>query len=143
MPKVKIVQLHKDLPLPSYQTPGSAAMDIHAAEDKILRCGEVALVSTGLKVALPQGYELQIRPRSGLALKHGVTFLNSPGTLDEDYRGELKLIMVNHGKQDFHIRRGDRVGQILLKRYEKIEWDLVDELDPTVRNESAFGSTGK
>ncbi|MEK6816300.1 MAG: dUTP diphosphatase [Nanoarchaeota archaeon] len=142
MAKVKVVQLHKELPLPRYQTSGSAGMDVHSAEDLILKKGEIKLVPTGLFFALPEGYELSVRPRSGLALKHGITLLNSPGTLDSDYRGELKIILINHGPADFEIKKCDRIAQIVLNRYEPIEWHEVAELDDTERKSGGFGHTG-
>ncbi|RME55028.1 dUTP diphosphatase [Candidatus Woesearchaeota archaeon] len=143
MPKVKVVKLIEDVNLPSYQTKGSAAMDVEAAESKVIAPGSVEVVSTGLKFELPEGYELQIRPRSGIAFKHGVSVLNSPGTLDEDYRGELKIILINHGTKDFVINKGDRIAQILLKKYEKIEWEHVTSLNDSERGSGGFGSTGK
>ncbi|MEA3379113.1 MAG: dUTP diphosphatase [Nanoarchaeota archaeon] len=142
MVKVKIIQSYQDLPLPKYQTLDSAGMDVHSAQTLILKKGDIATIPTGLKMALPKGYELHIRPRSGLAAKYGITVLNTPGTLDADYRGELKVILINHGQNDFEIKKGDRIAQIILNKYECIEWEEVDGLDNTKRDIMGFGSTG-
>lgn len=141
MATVKVVN-KAEFGLPKYQTKGSAGMDVHSAEDLVLKKGEIKLVPTGLFFALPEGYEISVRPRSGLALKHGITLLNSPGTLDSDYRGELKVILINHGPADFEIMKGDRIAQIVLNKYEPIEWHEVPELDETERKSGGFGSTG-
>ncbi|MFH0798487.1 MAG: dUTP diphosphatase [Candidatus Woesearchaeota archaeon] len=141
MAKVKVVN-KADMGLPKYHTQGSAGMDVHSAEDLILKKGEIRLISTGLYMAFPEGYELHIRPRSGLAFKHGITVLNSPATIDSDYRGELKVLLINHGGADFGIRKGDRIAQIVLNKFESIEWEPVDELDDTERKSGSFGSTG-
>ena len=117
-------------------------MDVLAAEDVVLAPGARHAVATGLAMAIPHGFEIQVRPRSGLALKHGVTVPNTPGTIDSDYRGELKLIMINHGEADFEIRRGDRIAQLVLAPVTQASWLPVEELDETVRGEGGFGSTG-
>ena len=134
------------LALPAYETTGSAGMDLRAAvpadAPMTLEPGARALVPTGLKIALDQGYEAQVRPRSGLALKHGLTCLNSPGTIDSDYRGELKVIMINHGAEPFPIRRGERIAQLIPAAVTLAEWDEVDELCETARGAGGFGSTG-
>jgi len=132
------------LPLPRYMTEGAAGMDVCAAleGELVLRPGERTLVPTGLKFAVPPGYELQIRPRSGLALKNGLSLLNSPGTLDSDYRGELKLILANLGSEPFTLRRGDRIAQLVLAPVVQAELDEVDDLPPTGRAEGGFGHTG-
>ena len=132
------------LPLPSYATAGAAGMDLIAAvQDPVtVRPGERALIPTGLTMALPPGYELQIRPRSGLALRHGITLPNAPGTIDEDYRGELGVILLNAGTTDFVIERGARIAQAVLAPVSRAEWKVVDALDPTIRNAGGFGSTG-
>ena len=130
------------LELPAYATEGAAGMDVLAAEDVSLAPGGRHAVATGLAVAIPQGYEIQVRPRSGLALKHGVTVPNTPGTIDSDYRGELKVIMINHGREDFAIRRGDRIAQLVLAPVTQASWLEVDSLDETARGEGGFGSTG-
>ena len=134
------------LPLPAYETAGSAGMDLRAAvpEDQPLTLapGRRALVPTGLKIALPLGYEAQVRARSGLALKHGIICPNAPGTIDSDYRGELKVILINHGQEDFAIRRGDRVAQLVLAPVTRAGWVEVTSLDETARGAGGFGSTG-
>jgi dUTP pyrophosphatase len=117
-------------------------MDVLSAEDVIIRPGERWPVATGLSMAIPAGYEVQVRPRSGLALKHGITVANAPGTIDSDYRGELKVILVNLGKEAFEIRRGDRVAQLVLAPVVRASWLETDELDKTMRGEGGFGSTG-
>lgn len=132
----------QDLPLPAYATDGAAGMDVVSAEDVDLAPGARHAVATGLSVAIPAGYEIQVRPRSGLALKHGVTVPNTPGTIDSDYRGELKVIMINLGSDVFSIRRGDRVAQLVLAPVTRGTWVEVDELDHTARGEGGFGSTG-
>ncbi len=132
----------KDLPLPSYATVGSAGMDLRAAETAILKPGARALIATGLAIALPEGYEAQVRPRSGLAVKHGVTVLNSPGTIDADYRGEIKVPLINHGSEDFVIARGDRIAQMVIAAVTTVELVEVEVLDDTARGAGGFGSTG-
>jgi len=131
-----------DLPLPSYETSGSAGMDVRAAENIVIAPGHRGLVGTGLAFAIPQGYEIQVRPRSGLALKKGVGIPNSPGTIDSDYRGELKIILLNHGEEDFIIERGDRIAQIVVAPVQRGVLKEVDRLDGTARGEGGFGSTG-
>ena len=135
------------LPLPAYETAGAAGMDLGAAlaEDAtlILTPGARALVPTGLKIALEPGYEAQVRPRSGLALKHGVTCLNSPGTIDSDYRGEVGVILVNHGQEPFVIQRGERIAQMVIARHEQAAMVEVETLDATARGAGGFGSTGR
>jgi len=132
----------KDLPLPSYATHGAAGMDVVAAEDIDLMPGQRHAVATGFKVAIPDGHEIQVRPRSGLALKHGITVPNTPGTIDSDYRGELKVIVINHGDQPFPIRRGERIAQLVPAVVTQAEWDEVEELCETARGAGGFGSTG-
>ncbi|WP_341757623.1 dUTP diphosphatase [Candidatus Tisiphia endosymbiont of Ditula angustiorana] len=144
--KVKIKKLEHSVDiLPSYATEHSAGMDLVAAniEPIIIKPQEVKLVPTGICIALPSHLEAQIRPRSGLALKHGVTVLNSPGTIDADYRGEIKVILINHAQEDFIIERGMKIAQMVIARYEQILWDEVDSLDETSRGLGGFGSTGK
>lgn len=139
---VKRLPHGEDLPLPAYATEGAAGMDVIAAEDVNLAPGARHAVATGLAVAIPHGFEIQVRPRSGLALKHGVTVPNTPGTIDSDYRGELKVIMINLGAETFSIRRGDRVAQLVVAPVTRGSWVEVDELDATQRGEGGFGSTG-
>lgn len=135
------------LALPAYETTGSAGMDLRAAiaegETVVLAPGQRRLIPTGLKIALEPGYEAQVRPRSGLALKHGVTCLNAPGTIDSDYRGEVGVILINHGDLPFEIQRGERIAQMVVARYEQAEMQLVDGLDATTRGAGGFGSTGR
>ena len=142
--KVKIVN-HSKHALPEYQTPLSAGLDIRANLDEsvTLRPLERAMIPTGLFVELPEGCEMQIRPRSGLAAKHGITVLNSPGTIDADYRGEIKVILVNLSNEPFTIESGERIAQMIVARYEQIEWQPVDVLGETERGAGGFGSTGK
>ena len=130
------------LDLPRYATDGAAGMDVVSAEDVTLEPGARHAVATGLSVAIPHGFEIQVRPRSGLALKHGITVPNTPGTIDSDYRGELKVIMINHGAEPFAIARGDRVAQLVLAPVTQASWVEVDELDATSRGAGGFGSTG-
>ena len=130
------------LDLPAYATSGAAGMDVLAAENVTLRPGQRHAVATGFAVAIPEGYEIQVRPRSGLALKHGISVPNTPGTIDSDYRGEVKIILINHGEESFAIARGDRVAQLVLAPVTQAAWDLVEELGETERGEGGFGSTG-
>ncbi len=131
------------LTLPAYATDGAAGMDVVAAEDLTLAPGARHAVATGLSVAIPPGYEIQVRPRSGLALKHGISVPNAPGTIDSDYRGELKVILINLGESAFEVRRGDRIAQLVLAPVVQASWLDVDELDETARGEGGFGSTGR
>lgn len=140
--KIEIKRLDKDLPLPKYETKHSAGMDLYAREDITIPRGEVGLVLTGISIALPLGYEAQIRPRSGLALKHGLTILNSPGTIDADYRGEIGVIVANLGKEEFQVKRGMRIAQMVINKYEQAVWVEVEELSSTSRGSGGFGSTG-
>ena len=130
------------LALPAYATPGAAGMDILAAEAVTLEPGARHALASGFAVAIPDGYEIQVRPRSGLALKHGIAVPNTPGTIDSDYRGELKIILINHGDEAFAIARGDRVAQLVLAPVTRAAWQEVDELDDTARGTGGFGSTG-
>lgn len=131
-----------DLPLPAYATAGAAGMDVLAAEDVTIAPGARHAVATGLALAIPPGYEIQVRPRSGLALRHGISVPNTPGTIDSDYRGELKVILINHGAEPFAIVRGDRVAQLVLAPVVRAAWHEVAELDETPRGAGGFGSTG-
>lgn len=139
---VKRLPHGEGLDLPAYATSGAAGMDVVSAEDVTIPPGGRHAVATGLAVAIPQDYEIQVRPRSGLALKHGITVPNTPGTIDSDYRGELKVILINHGAVPFEVRRGDRVAQLVLAPVTRASWLVVDELDETARGEGGFGSTG-
>ncbi len=128
--------------LPEYKTSGAAGCDVHARSSAVIEPGKWAIVPTGLKVAIPKGYEIQIRPRSGLAMAKGVTVLNSPGTIDSDYRGYIGVMLINHGAIDFVVEVGDRIAQLVLCPVEQIKWEVVDTLDDTDRGSGGFGSTG-
>lgn len=143
MEKIKIVNKGQQ-PLPTYATAQSAGMDLRANIDAsiTLRPMERQLIPTGLYIALPEGFEAQVRPRSGLALKHGITVLNTPGTIDADYRGELKVLLVNFSNTDFVINAGERVAQMVIARYEKVDFEQVIELDDTERGAGGYGHTG-
>ena len=146
--RIKIKRINKDfddIELPSYATSGSSGMDIRAAvkEDMIVRHGEIILVPTNLSVEIPHGYEIQVRPRSGLAIKHGIGVLNSPGTIDADYRGEIKIILFNFSKEDFKISRGDRIAQIILSKVYLAKFIQTNDLADSSRGEGGFGHTGK
>ena len=134
----------KDLPVPSRQSQQAAGFDLHANIEKTtIKKGEFVLIPVGIKIALPFGYEAQIRSRSGLALKHGVVVLNSPGTVDSDYRGEIKVLLINHGAEDFTINRGDRIAQMIIAKVEMINFTETDALPETERGENGYGSTGR
>jgi len=141
---IQVALVDPDTELPSYQTRGSAGLDILAslAEPLTIHPGERHLVPSGLRLAIPDGYEGQIRPRSGLALKHGITVLNSPGTIDSDYRGEVKVLLVNLGKEPFEVRSGDRIAQLVVARVDHATLMVVDGLSETERGEGGYGSTG-
>lgn len=144
---VKIKQLENahGLPMPHYATEQSAGLDLPAAieNDVVIKAGQTKIIPTGIAIALPMGYEAQVRPRSGLAAKHGVTVLNSPGTIDADYRGEIKAILINHRTEDFTITRGMRIAQMVIAKYEHVQFDEVESLEETQRGAGGFGSTGK
>lgn len=144
--KIKITRLreNKDLPLPTYATEGSAGMDLFADVENeiVIKPGEIAMVPTGIAIELPPGYEAQIRPRSGLAINFGITLLNTPGTIDSDYRGEIKVILINLGKNDFVVKRGDRIAQMIVSKYAKVVWEETKKLNKTKRGEGGFGHTG-
>ena len=145
---IKIKRLNEnfsDIPLPSYSTTGSSGLDIRAAvaDEEIIPAGELRLIPTNLSVAIPEGYEIQVRPRSGLAAKHGIAVLNSPGTIDSDYRGEIKIILMNLGKEDFKIIRSDRIAQLVVSKVYKAELLISEELEESHRGSGGFGHTGK
>jgi dUTP pyrophosphatase len=148
-PVIKIVRLRadtdSDIPLPRYMTSQSAGMDLCAAinEDLLLNKGEFTLIPTGFAIALPEGFEAQIRPRSGLAIKHGIGLINSPGTIDTDYRGEIKIAVINLGAKPYTFRRTDRIAQMIIKKVYFARLEIVEELDETKRNTGGFGHTGK
>jgi dUTP pyrophosphatase len=135
------------LDLPAHETEYSAGLDLRAAVEAddpvVLSPGSRALLPTGLQIALPEGYEAQIRPRSGLAYRHGVTVLNSPGTIDADYRGEVKVLLINHGEEPFSVERGTRIAQMVVARHARVEWKERNALEETVRGSGGFGSTGR
>jgi dUTP pyrophosphatase len=133
------------LPLPSYATPSAAGLDLIAAlpADLVLAPGERAMIGTGIAIALPAGFEAQVRPRSGLALKVGVTVLNSPGTIDADYRGEIGVVLINHGDGPYTVRRGDRIAQLVIAPIARAAWQVTDKLPPSERAAGGFGSTGR
>jgi dUTP pyrophosphatase len=141
----RIKKEFKDIPLPEYATEGSAGMDIRAAvsEPVIVKKGEVVIVPTNLSVEIPQGYEIQVRPRSGLAANHGIGILNSPGTIDSDYRGELKIILINFGKENFTIQKGERIAQLIISRVFRADFNEEYSLNDSERGTGGFGHTGK
>ena len=142
--KVKIKKIGTQSGLPNYETLGSAGMDLSASLEEriVLEPGERHLIPTGIAIQLPQGYEAQVRPRSGLAVKYGIGMVNSIGTIDSDYRGEIKVPLINHGSEPFVIQPGDRIAQLIVARYERVEWEQVLELDDTERGEGGFGHSG-
>lgn len=144
MVKVKVVK-ETGVQLPKYESKGAAGLDVRAniVEPITLKSLERKLIPTGLKVSIPEGYEIQVRPRSGMALKHGITMLNSPGTIDSDYRGDIGLIIVNLSNEEYTIQPQERLGQLVLNKVEQIEWEEVETLDTTERGAGGFGSTGK
>ncbi len=143
MDKINIIN-HSDNPLPAYQTAQSAGMDLHAwlKEPVTIAPGERRMIGTGLHIALPAGYEAQVRPRSGLAFKNGITVVNSPGTIDADYRGEIGIVLINHGNDAFTINSGDRIAQMVIAQYSQAVWEPVKELDSTARGEGGYGHSG-
>ncbi len=142
--RVKRLPAARDLPLPEHASPGSAGFDLRAAveDEVVIRPGERLLVPTGLVLEIPPGWEGQVRPRSGLALRHGIGILNAPGTIDSDYRGEVGVILVNLGESPFSLKRGDRVAQLVIARVDRVEWDEAELLEDTGRGAGGFGSTG-
>ena len=146
--KIKVKRISEDfsdIPLPAYETEDSSGMDVRAAVENevVLKPGDIKLIPTNLQVEIPSGYEIQVRPRSGLAAKHGIGVLNSPGTIDADYRGEIKIILFNFGTEDFAIKRGERIAQLVIGKIYKAELIETSELNQTKRGEGGFGHTGK
>ena len=141
---IKIKEGCEDLPVPAYATSGSSGMDLSAdvKGEVVILPGEIKLISSGIYLSIPEGYEAEIRPRSGLALKHGISLVNTPGTIDSDYRGLLSIIMINHGKEPFIVRRGDRIAQMVIKEVVRADIGLKKSLDDTVRAHGGFGHTG-
>jgi len=148
-PIIKLLRIRPnddaDIHLPRYMTPHSAGMDMYAAvkKDTVLEKGEIALIPTGFAIAIPEGFEAQIRPRSGLAVKHGIGLINSPGTIDSDYRGEVMIPAINLGTKKYTLKRGDRIAQMIIKKVYQARIEVVEQLDKTVRNTGGFGHTGK
>ncbi|AWI13065.1 MULTISPECIES: dUTP diphosphatase [Bacillaceae] len=138
--KVKLIK--EDAKLPQYANPGDAGLDLFSVEEKIIKPGEFELISTGISLELPPGTEAQVRPRSGLALKHGITLLNSPGTIDEGYRGEVKVMLINHGKKEFKVEKHMRIAQMVVAPVTRMNVIEVEEISDSVRGEGGFGSTG-
>jgi len=147
-PRIKIRRLHPetdaDIPLPRYMTSHASGMDLCAAvaEDRVLEVGSITVIPTGIAVALPPGFEAQIRPRSGLAFRHGIGIINAPGTIDADYRGEIKVALINLGKRPYTVSRGDRIAQMVVQKVFQAALDIVDALEETERNDGGFGHTG-
>jgi dUTP pyrophosphatase len=141
--QIAIKKLHNDAVIPAYQSHEAAGFDLHAVEDHEISPGQRALIKTGLSMALEPGYELQIRPRSGLAFKHGITVLNTPGTVDSDYRGEVMVLLINHGEEGFMIKKGERIAQGVVQAVIQASFREVDDLNETARGAGGFGSTGK
>lgn len=144
MIELKVKLLKRNSHIPIYQTSHSAGLDLCASldEDIVIRPGEIKMIPTGISIELPDGYEAQIRPRSGIASKHGITLVNTPGTIDPDYRGEIMIPLINLGKESFVIKDGMRIAQMVIVRFERVEIKVVDELTPTQRGDGGFGSTG-
>lgn len=142
---IQFKKLNETAIVPEYQTTHSAGMDLHACLENpvVVKPGERILIKTGLAIAVPAGYEAQVRPRGGLAVKNGITVLNTPGTVDADYRGEIGVILINHGQDDFNVNPGDRIAQLVIAKYEKVDLQEADKLDETARGNGAYGSTGK
>ncbi|MDT8284813.1 MAG: dUTP diphosphatase [Thermovirgaceae bacterium] len=141
--RIGISRESEDIPLPSYATPASSGVDLCAAESTVISPGKRTAVGTGLRLEIPEGFECQVRPRSGIALRSGVTVLNAPGTIDSDYRGEVRVILINHGEEPFRIEKGDRIAQMVLVRVDRLVWKEVRHLSETSRGSGGFGSTGK
>jgi dUTP pyrophosphatase len=146
--EIKFRRIRKELnhiPLPSYATKGSAGLDIYAAPDKpvVIHRGEIEMIPTNISVEIPEGYEIQVRPRSGLAAKHGIGILNSPGTIDSDYRGEIKIIIINFGREDFIIQPAERIAQLVVAKVYRAQFTEANELNSTSRGEGGFGHTGR
>jgi dUTP pyrophosphatase len=140
--KIEIKKLHENAKIPQYQTVQSAGFDLVSIEDITIKPNQRVLIGTGLAMAIEDGFELQIRPRSGLAYKNGITVLNSPGTIDSDYRGEIKVLLINHSEDDFNIKTGDRIAQAVVQKVYQASFEIVEELEQTVRGSGGFGSKG-
>ena len=144
MDKINInIKVEDESLMPSYETLGSAGADLKANEEGVLMPGQLKLIKTGISIELPAGYEAQVRPRSGLALKHGISMVNTPGTIDSDYRGEIGVILINHGDTPFEYKKGDRIAQLVIARYSRAEFQICSSLSETERGSGGFGHTGK
>ena len=144
MDKINInIKVEDESLMPSYETLGSAGADLKANEEGVLMPGQRKLIKTGISIELPAGYEAQVRPRSGLALKHGISMVNTPGTIDSDYRGEIGVILINHGDTPFEYKKGDRIAQLVISKYSRAEFQITSSLSETVRGAGGFGHTGK
>ncbi len=142
MVKVKIKKIKDNAIIPKYAHEGDAGVDLYSTEEYILKPGERVLVSTGIKIAIPRGYEAQVRPKSGLAVKHGISIVNTPGTIDADYRGEIGIITINLGQEEFKIEKGKKIAQMIFNKVEEAEFEETEELEETTRGQGGFGSTG-
>lgn len=140
--KILIQKTHEDAKIPEFAHKGDAGADLYSVEETQISPNEIKLVSTGIKIAIPEGYEIQVRPKSGLALNHGITLLNTPGTIDAGYRGEVKVIMVNFGKETFKVEKGSKIAQLILNKIEFPEFEITEKLPDSLRKEGGFGSTG-
>lgn len=140
--KIRIKKLTEDAKIPGYAKEGDAGVDLHSVDELIIPKGEIKLINTGLAFEIPTGYEMQLRPRSGLALKNGISLVNSPATIDSGYRGEIKIILINHGKEDLDIKKGDRIAQAVFNKFEVADFEEVQELSESLRGETGFGSSG-
>ena len=140
--EVKVKKIHEDAKIPAYAHEGDSGMDLYSVEDTVLQPGETKLVKTGLQIAVPKGFEAQVRPKSGLAAKFGVTVLNTPGTVDSGYRGEVMVILINHGKEEYKVEKGKKIAQMVIAKVEEAKIEVVEDLDDTTRKDGGFGSTG-
>ncbi|MBD3248831.1 dUTP diphosphatase [Candidatus Woesearchaeota archaeon] len=140
--KIQISRADPDVKIPSYATPGDAGLDLYSAEEHVLKPGERKLISTGVRIAVPLGYEAQVRPKSGLAVKHGISVVNTPGTIDAGYRGVVGVIAINHGQEEFKVEKNAKIAQMVINKIEQAELEEVSSLDETERGEGGFGSTG-
>ena len=140
--EVKVKKIHEDAKIPAYAHEGDSGMDLYSVEETVLQPNETKLVKTGLQIAVPKGFEAQVRPKSGLAAKFGITVLNTPGTVDSGYRGEVMVILINHGKEEYKIEKGKKIAQMVIAKVEEAKVEVVENLDDTTRKDGGFGSTG-
>ena len=141
--QLKVKKIHEDAKIPAYAHKGDSGMDLYSVEEIVLQPGETKLVKTGLQIAVPKGFEVQVRPKSGLAAKFGITVLNTPGTVDSGYRGEVMVILVNHGKEEYKVEKGKKIAQMVIAKVEEAKIEVVENLDNTTRKDGGFGSTGQ